>query len=714
MADRFWISGGTTNVNSTSNWSTTSGGATGASVPGAGDNAIFDANSGTGTVLFNAIATWHSLDATNSSNTFNITGARQLTVGGAATDTTASVFTLGASVTWNMSGGTQTIVFDNRSGGITVTSSVNLTSVSALEFGTNASQATTTLASNFNISGCNLTTYTRGVFNLAGYTLTLGDFISSSNNTRTLTATNSTINCSGNWTLSGSNHTVTTTGSTINMTGTDKTFTGNGKTYVTVNFTGSGTTTHADANTYTTFNFTNGLGDTLSLAASPTIASGGTLTLQGASQTAPTRVISNVLGTARAFAFAGGSPTIDVDNVNFRDITSTGATITGNAVGDLGGNTSVTATTPVTRYWIGNAGNWNDTAEWSSTSGGSGGSTMPLPQDIAIFDANSFSADGHTVTCAVIDYSEIDTTATDQTHTLNFTTYTPHVYGDLNLHASRTTLSSTNNVVLASRGSKTVGGGTVSAAILVEAVGGTYTLGSDFTTSSTIVIQAGTLSTSGFNLSCTTLTPSGTLTKAFTGHASSTLTLTGTGNILVITGTGYTFTTNTINITATNTGAVAKTIEFTALAASKTYGNLTLPSGSGTLNLDLGLGASATFGNFTVNHSVARTISFAFGEGAGVQKFIIGGTVTMSGSAGQLLTINSDLGATAFVLEKTSGTVSCDYLHITNSDAIGGASWYAGANSTDNGNNTGWIFTAPPTKGFPFDTKLRRSTLIRR
>ena len=46
MADRYWIGGSAANASSsTANWSTTSGGSTGASVPGAGDTAYFDSNS---------------------------------------------------------------------------------------------------------------------------------------------------------------------------------------------------------------------------------------------------------------------------------------------------------------------------------------------------------------------------------------------------------------------------------------------------------------------------------------------------------------------------------------------------------------------------------------------------------------------------------------------------------------------------------------------
>jgi hypothetical protein len=50
-ADRFWVCGtGTWNVSSSGCWSATSGGAGGETVPGASDVAIFDANSGGGTV----------------------------------------------------------------------------------------------------------------------------------------------------------------------------------------------------------------------------------------------------------------------------------------------------------------------------------------------------------------------------------------------------------------------------------------------------------------------------------------------------------------------------------------------------------------------------------------------------------------------------------------------------------------------------------------
>ncbi len=41
------------------------------------------------------------------------------------------------------------------------------------------------------------------------------------------------------------------------------------------------------------------------------------------------------------------------------------------------------------RYWVAStAGNWSDTANWSATSGGSGGASVPGPGDTAYFDGN--------------------------------------------------------------------------------------------------------------------------------------------------------------------------------------------------------------------------------------------------------------------------------------------------------------------------------------
>ena len=52
------------------------------------------------------------------------------------------------------------------------------------------------------------------------------------------------------------------------------------------------------------------------------------------------------------------------------------------------------------RYWVGNGGdsNWGTAANWSTESGGTENPAVPAATDTVIFDANSFTADGQTVT----------------------------------------------------------------------------------------------------------------------------------------------------------------------------------------------------------------------------------------------------------------------------------------------------------------------------
>ncbi|OAV46290.1 gliding motility-associated C-terminal domain-containing protein [Lewinella sp. 4G2] len=60
------------------------------------------------------------------------------------------------------------------------------------------------------------------------------------------------------------------------------------------------------------------------------------------------------------------------------------------------------------RYWVGNTGDWDDSNHWSLTSGGVPGACPPLASNDAIFDQNSFSGGGFTVTLPSGDFSCAD------------------------------------------------------------------------------------------------------------------------------------------------------------------------------------------------------------------------------------------------------------------------------------------------------------------
>lgn len=54
-----------------------------------------------------------------------------------------------------------------------------------------------------------------------------------------------------------------------------------------------------------------------------------------------------------------------------------------------------------TRYWVGGNGSWNTTTNWSATSGGAGGASIPISTDDVIFDANSGLTGGAVSTCDI-------------------------------------------------------------------------------------------------------------------------------------------------------------------------------------------------------------------------------------------------------------------------------------------------------------------------
>jgi len=97
-ADRYWVGGAGANWSVTTSWSTTSGGSTGASLPDAGDTAIFDGNGvNNATVDASYTGTVDAVDI-RSGYTGTITQKRNLTVDGA--------FSLASGAKWNYTDGT--------------------------------------------------------------------------------------------------------------------------------------------------------------------------------------------------------------------------------------------------------------------------------------------------------------------------------------------------------------------------------------------------------------------------------------------------------------------------------------------------------------------------------------------------------------------------------------------------------------------------------
>ncbi len=123
-------------------------------------------------------------------------------------------------------------------------------------------------------------------------------------------------------------------------------------------------------------------------------------------------------------------------------------------------------------------------------------------------------------------------------------------------------------------------------------------------------------------------------------------------------------------------------------------------SSSGTVTLD-GAGGSTqnvrgsnNFNNLTATAAATRTLKF---ENAKTQA--VAGTLTLTGSSGQLLVLDPITGGSAWNLN-VSGSESVDYVNVEYSDASAGITITA-CNSTDGGNNTDWTISGGACGGGP-------------
>ncbi|MCU1590645.1 MAG: hypothetical protein JWP11_1901, partial [Frankiales bacterium] len=184
MASRFWVAGGTGvwNATDTNNWSATSGGLSGASVPTAADDVFFDALSGVGAIANTGGGVCLCRNLT-------MTGFAGSTSGGAAVICQGSV-TLGSSMTGNLAWALTLSTPGSTS--VTLTSAGKTISAVTLN---GFSTSTTTLGDALSTPGALV--WNAGTFNTASFSITADSFSFSNSNTRTLTMGASSITISG-------------------------------------------------------------------------------------------------------------------------------------------------------------------------------------------------------------------------------------------------------------------------------------------------------------------------------------------------------------------------------------------------------------------------------------------------------------------------------------------------------------------------------------
>ena len=665
MASRYWV-GGTATWDGTAGtkWATTSGGAGGAAVPTAIDDVFFDAASGAVTVSVSDASVALSLNCTGFTGTLSFSGT--VTVSGSVT--LVAGMTISGTFNWVINGtGTFT------SGGKTL---------SSLEiFG---SGITVTLGSALLLSGqLNLTQGTLTT-SASNYSMSFLRFSSAGSLTRTLTLNASSVTVTGNgWTNSANNETLNRGTSTITFTGTaiNPSFAGSGLLFYNVTFSATSGSYRINISGANTFN-------NLTL---PATTSGSLIeTVFFASQTITTLVAagSGVVGRLRLSGTVNSVATLTVttyttkSDVDFFSITAAGASSpwSGTRLGNGGNNTSITFDAAKTVYWnLAGSQNWSATG-WAASSGGSpAGTNFPLGQDTAVFD-NTGAAGTVTLNMSWT-LPTISASARTSAMTLVFTSSLAYYTAWSITLGTGLTLTSTGatinwigagSVVLTSAG-KTWDAGLVS----YKTAGSTLSLGDAFVTSTQLQIFSGTFDAVSYNVTAPTFNLQ---TSILMG--SGLWTATGTGTIWSMVGT---VTKGTANILLSDTSTTARTFA----GGGQSYNQLTIGGTTGTSTLTVS--GNNTFTEIASTKTVAHTLRLTAGSTTTV------GAFTVAGSAGNVVTLDTTSAGSAATLSKSSGIVNVNYLSIRDSTATGGATWYAGANSTNVSNNTGWIFANAPS-----------------
>jgi len=706
MADRYWVGGtGSWSSTNTANWSASSGGGTGASVPTAADNVFFDANSNVGTGAF----TVTMADTPRLCNDFTASGLDGvMTLAG-----TSIGLTVSGSLTFQSTNfiGTYTglTTFNATTTGKTVTTNGVAFASFAVSF--NGVGGGWTLGSDLNIGTNSFSLYagTLDTSSSGNYAITASSFYTTGSTTRTLNLNASTVTLSGGeyvWWIdaTSTNLTVNAGTSTINLSDVLSDFIGNGLTYYNVAFTSTAITainapSITGANTFNNLTITGKTTvgtNSLNISANQTI--NGTFTVSAGTASAyRNAIVSNTVGTTRTLTCAA----VSLTDVDFRDITIAGAAspASGTRLGDAKGNSGITFPAAKTVYWgqTGSA-NWGATGSgsWSATSGGALDATMfPLAQDTAIFPAATYPASGSTTTVnGAPSIGTIDMSLrTANTMTLAMGTEAQIIYGNW-INGTGITLSGAGifaTLNFAGRTTQTItsAGRSFTQNIYIYTPGGSVTLQDALTQSSTAttILINGTLDLNGFTYTAGTgdfSISAGTKNLTFNGGtlvcpAASTTAFNNNNP------TGFTTT------AGTGTGAISMTAatQKTFVGGGSTFNCTINQGGAGNLIIT----GSNTFSNITnTRKSVSATAIY----------FTAGTTSTFtnwnaSGESTRVLTISS-VTASSHTLSKASGTVNADYLSLSRSTATGGATWNA-TNTIDGGNNSGWVITPPPSAG---------------
>jgi len=658
---RYWVGGtGTWDASTTTNWSASSGGAGGASVPTSADAVVFDTLSNATAYTVTCTATQLRCAALTMAGplTGNVTwaGTAPLAIHG-----NVSLSATGITRTY-----TGTITLSGSTTGRTFTTN-NVSLASPIDV--NGVGCGWSLGSALTLGTTNNISLTNGSFDTANFNCFIGRFSTSSlvNNISLSLGSSIITEQSNGFACSGVNFTFNAGTSTINNSETSAASINGTQplTFYNYNFTGANLiqATINGAHTFNNLSFAGrtAIGVTTILFAS-NLTITGTLTFSaGTNATMRLSAQSTTIATSRTLTCAAVSGT----DVDFRDITIAGAAapISGLRFGDCKGNSGITFDAGVPKYWnLAGGGNWSSVG-WATSSGGTPAvNNFPLAQDTATFESTGLNS-GATITVdAGFAIGTIDMSARS-TNTIILATgsTTPFIYGNW-INGTGTTPSGTGILTFTGRGSQTITSATrtFTQPITITTPGGSVILGDAFTTSASVAgalqITQGTFDANGYSVTfsgaSSTVTTSGSVTRTI-AVGSAIWTLAGSGNAWnIAASTGLT-------ITGSGTIRLSNASAKTFVGGGVSYSNVALDQGgAGALTIS----GNNTLGNITNSYGTTGATSILLANTTQtVSQFTAAGTAT------RLLTISGTSAAAPGTLIYTgSGNVNVDYLTINN------------------------------------------------
>jgi hypothetical protein len=642
----YWNLAGTQNWSATA-WATTSGGSPALdNFPLPQDTAVFDNAGSAGTVTLQAFNVG-TLDMSARTSAMTLSGGGEPFVYGD--------WTFGTGVTSSSTSGT--ITFQGRSTQTITSNGVSFGCPVTIDCRTGTVQ----LADAISLENPRALSLTTGTFDAVTYNVTAGRF-AENGGIKTLRMG------SGTWTLSGTATVWDVLASTLtfykgtadillsNTTTTARTFAGAGLSYNKLTIggaTGTSTLTISGNNTFTELASTKTVAHTISLGTT-------TQTFGKWSVTGTSGNVVTLTGTGTSHILAGAC----TDSIDYLAMGSIGFAATSPAEFYAGANSTGTAAVPVyrtakpadsTRYWVGGTGNWNDTARWSTSSGGLGGADLPRSHDDVVFDSLS-NATAYTATVNAItggNRCKALTVAGPLVGNVTLAGSTAlFIHDDITLPATGLTRTYTGAITLTgSTTGKTIttNGVALSSNLSVDGVGAEWALADALSVGSTnFTITRGSFNTANYNLTCgnfnsagsdtrtidfgsATVTISGNVTFGTTESVRANLTFTaGTSQLNLgavsasLSGNNQTF----YNVSFTNTGIITATI-----IGANTFNNLTVAgrTSAGIANLSL-----------SADQTINGTLTLSAGTNATRRTFVrsdtIGTTRTLTCAAVASLT----------------------------------------------------------------------------